>query len=118
VGELSLTACLRQAQADIPAAQADSTVDSVRLSYDGFRKVLLQRNELAECKQLQAISAKKLRLMEMRVDLKNVQITAFQSIRDTQEADIKKLKRLVWKKNFQLSGLGLLAAVLGYKVVF
>jgi hypothetical protein len=80
--------------------------------------VLLQRNELAECKELQVVAAKKVRLMEMRVDLKNVQITSFQSIRDIQAADIKKLKRLVWKKNFQIGGLLVLSAVLGYELAF
>lgn len=80
--------------------------------------MLLQRSELAECKELQVISAKKVRLMEMRVDLKNVQITSFQAIRDSQAADIKKLKRLVWKKNGQIGGLLVLSAVLGYGLVF
>lgn len=78
----------------------------------------MQRNELAECKELQAVSAKKIRLMEMRVDLKNVQITSFQAIRDTQAADIKKLKKLVWKKNLQIGGLVVLSAILGYELVF
>lgn len=92
--------------------------DSIRLSPDGFRKVLMQRNELAQCNELLAVSAKKVRLMEMRVELKNVQITSFQSIRDSQAADIKKLKRLVWKKNLQIGGLLVLSAVLGYKLIF
>lgn len=92
--------------------------DSIRLSHDGFRKVLMQRNELAECNELLAVSAKKVRLMEMRVDLKNVQITSFQSIRDSQAADIKKLKRMVWKKNLQIAGLMVLSAVLGYELAF
>jgi hypothetical protein len=78
----------------------------------------MQRNELAECNELLAVSAKKVRLMEMRVDLKNVQITTFQSIRDAQAADIKKLKRMVWVKNLQIAGLVVLSAVLGYELAF
>lgn len=92
--------------------------DSVRLSPDGFRKVLRQRNELAQCNELLAVSAKKVRLMEMRVELKNGQISSFQSIRDAQAADIKKLKRMVWKKNLQIAGLVMLSAVLGYELFF
>jgi hypothetical protein len=78
----------------------------------------MQRTELAQCNELLAVSAKKVRLMEMRVELKNVQISSFQSIRDTQAQDIKKLKRMVWKKNFQIAGLLVLSGVLGYKLVF
>ena len=80
--------------------------------------MLIQRNELAECNELLVVAAKKVKLMEMRVDLKNFQITSFQAIRDSQAADIKKLKRLVWKKNFQIGGLLVLSAILGYELVF
>lgn len=80
--------------------------------------MLLQRSELAECNELLVVASKKVRLMEMRVDLKNVQITSFQAIRDSQATDIKKLKRLVWKKNFQIGCLLVLSTVLGYGLVF
>lgn len=71
-----------------------------------------------KCNELLLNSGKKVKLLEMRIDIKNIQITSFQNIRDTQAKDIKKLKRLVWKKNFQVYGLGGIVAVLSYKLIF
>jgi hypothetical protein len=89
----------------------------VRLSGVGFRKVLLERNELLECRELAISKDKRLRLMEMRVDVKNSQIGDFELIRETHTRQVKSLKRMVWKKNFEIWGWRVLSGVLVFKIL-
>jgi hypothetical protein len=105
----------------MPSMAADTlepqSIATVRLSGVGFRKVLLERNELLECRELAISKDKRLRLMQMRVDVKNSQIGDFELIRETQAKQVKTLKRIVYKKNFEIWGWRVLNGVLVFQMI-
>jgi hypothetical protein len=55
--------------------------------------------------------------MQMRVDVKNSQIGDFEMIRETQTKQVKTLKNMVWKKNFEIWGWRLLSGILVYQLI-
>lgn len=81
-------------------AQSDST--GVVLSYDGFRKVLLQRTELSECEALKKNYQKRMSLLDMRIGFKDVQLTNYQSIVELQKKDINSLRKTIILKKTEI----------------
>jgi hypothetical protein len=98
----------------------DST--GVWLTGVGFRKVLNERSSLVECEAIHVVKDRKIKLLEMRVAYKDLQINGLEKGRET-EKDIVKLnnkghKLVVMRKNIELWVWRGLTGVLAYRLIY
>lgn len=92
--------------------------DSVRLSFEGFKTVLVQRNSLLGCEEIMLLKDRKVSLLELQVGIKESQIKNFDKISNDKDVQIKKLKRLVWNRNLRLWVMSGLSVILTYKLIW